>query len=421
MNKSLILSIAAIAVLTGCSTTPGPIHAVGTVTDQIQTVQVPALNAPSVNLDAGFTAPAPTATDSATTETSDQNGSSTTATTYGLDNTWQIATVLVAQGESVQAGAPVATLDKGQLDLQVSVAKADAEVAAAQVDVLTAAIGDTYSKAADVASNRDKVRDAITKLTATQADLSKKQAQLKSTRSELTTQLAQVEAALKNPMLPPQQRAQLSAARSKLRTGIATIDSGLTQIAQAVPKLKQGLTKARSGLATLDSASATITDARTQLRGLRDLAQISADTAHIGVDLAKVQRGQAVLTSPVTGVVVSIAHRGDRLAPGATVAQIRPVGTSEVTAWLPPQDAAAVCVDATATITGDWMAAGQSVPARLDWIAATADYPPTSTTTHDVHLLRAVEVQLSSDAELPAGVGVEITINRCSTGSDQNK
>lgn len=415
-TRAALIGIASALVLSGCSTTTGSVQAVGTVTDQAQTVQVPALTAPTVNLDAGFPAANPTATD-----TGDQLGSSTTATTFGLGNTWQIATVLVAVGDSVQIGQPVARLDETELKLQVSVAKADADVAAAQVDVLTAAIGDTYSKAADVATNRDKVRDAIAKLTATQADLKKKKAQLQATRAELTTQLDQVETALKNPMLPPQQKAQLTAARAQLLKGIATIDAALAQIAHAGPQLKQGLAQARSGLAQLDTAAATITDARTQLTGLRDLARIAADTADLGVDVAKVQRDQAVLTAPVTGVVVSIAHRGDRLAPSATVAEIRPVGGSTVTTWLPPQDAATVCVGDAATITGDWMAPGQSVPARLDWIAATADYPPTSTTTGDVHLLRAVEVQLSSDAELPAGVGVEITINRCPAGNDQNK
>lgn len=415
-RTAVLVGIASLLVLSGCSSATDTVQAVGTVTDQAQTVQMPALSAPSVSLDAGFPAPAPTATD-----TSDQLGSSTTATTFGLGNTWQIATVLVAVGDAVQVGQPVAKLDQAQLDLQVSVAKADAEVAAAQVDVLTDAIDDTYAKAAEVATNRTKVRDAITTLTTTRADLKKKKAQLKSTRAELTTQLEQVETALKNPMLPPQQKAQLTAARTQLLKGIATIDAGLAQITQAEPQLTDGLAKARSGLATLDSAAATIADARTQLTGLRDLARIAADTAQVGVDLAKVQRGQAVLTSPVAGVVVTIAQRGDRLAPGATVAEVRPVDISKVAAWLPPQDAATVCVGDSATITGDWMAPGQSVPARLDWIAATADYPPTSTTTHDVHLLRAVEVQLSSDAELPAGVGVEISINGCPAGSDQNK
>lgn len=415
-TKAAVIGVASVLALSGCSSTTGVVQAVGTVTDQAQTVQVPALTPPTVNLDAGFPAPAPTAS-----STSDQRGSSTTATTFGLGNTWQIATVMVAVGDAVHAGQPVAKLDETQLNLQVSVAKADADVAAAQVDVLTAAIGDTYTKAADVATNREKVRDAIAKLTATQADLTKKKAQLRATRAELTTQLDQVETALKNPLLPPQQKAQLEAARTQLRQGLATIDAALTQIAQAEPQLTQGLAKARSGLATLNTADATIADARTQLTGLRDLARIAADTAKLGVDVAKVQRDQAVLTAPVDGVVVAVVQRGERLAPGATVAKIRPVGTSTVTTWLPPQDAASVCVGDTATIVGDWMAPGQSVPARLDWIAATADYPPTSTTTHDVHLLRAVEVQLSSDAELPAGVGVEISINGCPAGNDQNK
>lgn len=427
MNKSILVTLAAVVVLTGCSSTPGPIQAVGTVTDQAQHITVPQLVAPTVNLDAGFPAAATTPSSGATTPptsgsgASDQQATNSTATIFGLGSTWQIAKVLVTVGDTVAVGAPLAMLDPAQLQLQVTSAKADAAVAAAQVDVLDTAIRDTYTKASDVAATREKVRAAITKLTSTQADLETKANQLMATRQDLTTKLEKVDAALANPLLPPPQVAQLKAARSKLRSGIARINAGLAQIAKAAPQLRNGLTQARSGLATLNKASATISDARSQLRGVRDLAQIAADTAKIGVDLAKVQRSQTVLAAPVSGVVVMVVQAGERLAPGATVAAVRPTGDSLVTAWLPVPEAAAVCVGDRATISGDWMAPGASVTARLDWVAPTADYPPTSTTTQEVHLLRAVQVQLSTDAELPAGVSVDITVDGCHRGNAHDK
>ena len=46
---------------------------------------------------------------------------------------------------------------------------------------------------------------------------------------------------------------------------------------------------------------------------------------------------------------------------------------------------------------------------------------PTSVPTEEVHLTRAVEVEFTATAQLPAGVPVEITINGCRFAADHEE
>ena len=162
----------------------------------------------------------------------------------------------------------------------------------------------------------------------------------------------------------------------------------------------------------LEDATAKITDARGSLRDLKELAALQANALTVPVDLARVQVALAELTSPVNGVVVSVATAGSVLAPGATAVTIRESRPSTVTAWLAPSELARVCAGDAASVVGDWMT-GDGVPATLTRIGTSSDYPPTSVATNEVHLTRAVEVEVTATEQLPPGVPVELHINSC--------
>jgi multidrug resistance efflux pump len=391
----------------GCSVGTTDITATGTVDDQIQTVSMPTLSTPAVNLDAGFT------TDSSQSHTDE----SSTASTYSLGSTQQVVQIKVSQGQSVHVGQVIAVIDSAALAAQVAATKADAAVAASQVDLLTTAIADTYTKGANVTDAKTQVRAAIKKLTKAQATLKRNKAALTTARTELATKLTQAQTLLANypptptPALPS--KAQLQASVAALQTAITKVDAGLTKIAAAEHTLTTGLAKARSGLAQLNTAATKISDARAQLRRLRTLANISANIAKIPILIAQVQLNLTSITAPASGVVINIAAVGDRLAAGATVAQIRATAPTKVTAWLAPSQAAKVCLGGSATITGDWMTVGHSVGATITHIAPTAEYPPSSVATDQTHLTRAVQVTFTSSSPLPPGVGVDISITAC--------
>lgn len=380
MNGRTRVVLATVLLLAaGCSAPSAEVRAVGTVVDDPTIVSVPAL------------------ADSAPTK--------------------RIEKVLLEQGDPVRAGQEIARIDDAVLTARIEVAKADQRVAHAQVDVLTAAIGTTYDKAADVADARADVKDAISKLKSTRAKLIRTRAQLKKTRAELVTKLRSAEKLLANyppvpvPGVPGED--QLKAGIAQLKAGIRKIDAGLKKIAKALPKLSEGLEKAEDGLEKLADADAKITDARAHLIDTRELARIGAEASAIPVTLAELQVTLATVTSPVDGTVLDVASAGDHLAPGATLARIRTDEPSRITAWLAPAQLARVCAGDAATITGDWMAAGTSMPATLTRIGTELTYPPSNTTTEVVHLTRAVEVELTATGTLPAGVPLELSISGC--------
>jgi multidrug resistance efflux pump len=402
-----VAAAAAFALLTGCAATPATgIVVTGTVEVSTTVVAAPILAVAVANPTVGFptTHEAPPTTDA--------------ASLLGLGQTVRIASVAVREGDHVTAGQVVATTDPGTLEAELAIVKADKQAAKAQVDVLAAAIEETWEKAQTVEENRDKVDDAIQKLTGLKGDLSKALRKLKAMRPQLVAKLREAEQLLANyPPVPPPgipTPEQLKEAIAQLKAGIRKIDKGIRTIEAAQPKLKEGLAKARDGRRKLDDAAATITDVREQLTDARELAKIAAEASQIPVDLARAQVSLTELTAPVAGVVTSVAGVGDQLAAGASVVGIRPDGPSQVTAWLSPAQAAQVCRGDAARIRGDWMPAGAGVAASLTRLADSYQYPPTDVTTDEIHLTRALEVEFTATTEqLPAGVPVDITITGC--------
>lgn len=409
-----ITGLALAFTLAGCSAAPSGLVVSGTVEDRLETVVVPSVSVPAVNLDAGFT----TLT-GATNPVTGRTGPnlSTVGSSYGFGTFVRLAKVTVAVGDTVAAGQSLGRIDTSVLVAQVAAAKADAAVAAAQVDLLGDAIDTTYDKQADIKDAKAKVLDAINKIHAGLGKLLKARSSAKKIRADLVKKLHDAEHLLANyppvvpPGLPPKEA--LPGLIAGLKTGVRKLDAGVRKINGILHTLAKGLKKATSGLRKLNDATAKIADARGSLRDLQELAALQAEALKVPVDLARAQVTLAGLTSPVDGVVVAVLPAGSVLAPGATAVSIREARPSKVTAWLAPAELAQVCAGDPARISGDWMATGAGVEAKLTRIGARADYPPTAVATDEVHLTRAVQVEFTATEQLPAGVPVEVNINGC--------
>ncbi|MGV8908497.1 MAG: HlyD family efflux transporter periplasmic adaptor subunit [Propionicimonas sp.] len=414
MKRHGIAGLALALTLGGCSAAPSGLVVSGTVRDRLETVVVPAVSVPMVNLDAGFT----TLT-GATNPVTGRTGPnlSSVGSTYGFGTFVRLAEITVAVGDTVTAGQSLGRIDTSVLVAQVAAAKADAAVAAAQVGLLGDAIDTTYDKQADIKDAKAKVLDAISKIHDGQGKLGKARSSAKKIRADLVKQLHAMENLLAHypaatpppPGLPPKEA--LPGVIAKLKAGIAKLDAGVRKINSVLHTLATGLKKATSGLRKLDDAIAKITEARGSLRDLQELAALQADALTVPISLARAQVTLAELTSPVDGTVVSVATAGSVLAPGARAVSIRETRASTVTAWLAPEELTRVCSGDPATILGDWMTNG--VDATLTRIGTRSDYPPTSVATEEIHLTRAVEVEFTATEQLPAGVPVELTINSC--------
>ena len=371
---ALLAAALGLALLAGCAPEATTLEVTGTVGDEVSTVSVPPV----------------------------------TTTVAG------VAAVKVAVGDTVAVGQVLARLDDSALQASLALAKADKAVAHAQVDRLAAAIDETEDAAVDLADKREEITDAIHTLTQTRHKLVKARAKLHRVRPRLVTQLYQALDLLANyppvpvPGLPTQE--ELRKGIRKLKTGLHTIDAGLAKIRRGLPKLDAGLHKARNGLKKLDDVEADLADAQGTLDDLNELAVIAAEASQVPVDLVRIQLDLLGLRSPVNGVVVQVADLGAQLAPGATIATIREDAPSTVTAWLSPTQLGSVCLGTPARITTD---SGTTADATLTRIGTSAEYPPTSVPTDEVHLTRAVEVEFTAATQLPAGIGVDLSIDPC--------
>lgn len=258
--------------LAGCTAAPSALVVSGTVEDRLETVAVPAVSVPAVNLDAGFTT-LTGATNPVTGRTA--ANLSTVGATYGFGSFVRLAEVSVSVGDTVTVGQSLGRVDTSGLAAQIAAAEADAAVAAAQVGLLGDAIDTTYDKEADVKDAKAKVLDAIDKIHDGKKKLLKARSSAKKTRVDLVAKLHAAEDLLANypPMVPPgtnlPPKEALPGMIAGLKAGIKKLDAGVRKINSTLRTLAKGLKKATSGLRKLNDALVTIADARGSLRDVK--------------------------------------------------------------------------------------------------------------------------------------------------------
>jgi len=409
---ALVLTAALCAPSFGCARTQGAIVATGRVSDDLVTVQAPPLATPGPSIDAGFQ----TGSSALAPSTAENRGAVPTMTALtGVGTVSRVESVTVSVGQTVGAGQPIATFETAALSANVAVARANHRVARAQVPVLSQAIEDTRDADDEIADSRATVSSAIRQLNATRPQLVAQRAQLKALLEQLERmpQAPPGGGTAPKPTPMPMPGGQAIPTPAQLRAGIAQIDAGLE-------KIDSGLDTARSGLRKLNDASATVADARSQLEGLRRLARIARDASEVGVNLARYRESMATVVAPCDGVVVGVVDAGDVLAPGATVAVIRRTRGPEAETWLAAEDVARVGVGDEVTLSADWFASGERRRGVVRRIGTRAEHPPTSFATADVHMTRAIPVEISIVPErgapaLPPGAPLDLIITPRST------
>ena len=399
------IALGGCVALTACAPSTA-VELTGNVEDDVVVVQAPSIPVPSPDLEAGFGG----GSGSAGGGYGSRSTTPTAAGITGLGAFARVAEVRVRPGAPTTVGQVLAVLDSALLDANVRAAAASRRTAEAQVPVVTAALDKLATTRADLASTRSTLISTT--------------AQLRATRSQLAAQLAALQATLKRIQslppggipsgVPPTSTPGGGQPGGLPPGGLpspATLQAGIAQLQAAIAQIDTGLAKAGSGLRQLSAASTKVSDARTQLRHVRTLARIAASASAVGVELAKYQRSLAEVRAPVGGVVISVVSVGDVVAPGATIAEIRQLGRAKVSAWLAPSELPRVSVGDTAYVTSDSLS--QPVRGEITRIAGRADYPPTSSATKEVHLTRAVPVEITVNADqatLPPGTPVDISI-----------
>ncbi len=437
------LAVAAAVSLAACQQAdPGIVSVTGRVVADTLAVQAPALAVPRISLDAGFA-----------TQPGEPAATSAVPAMLSLGAAQRVAAVEVSLGDHVKEGDVLLRFDDDALAAQERIAEAELAVAKAQVPVIDAAVDTTHDKEADLREKREEVTDGIAEGKKARADLVKKRDDARAAAAKLPTQLATVDKNLRDlrakrtdardqlaevtatlkalpPETPPEQRAPLLEAEKKLTGAIAELTNGIEklrgargEITKAQAKLRTAIPQLTKGIATIDDKLADardavkkidegitkLEDARAALKRNRKLAVIAADDT-TAVDTARVARERAVVRAPADGVVADIAHVGDVVAPGATVAVIaRPALV--VATWLASEQADRICVDAPATVALDSLTG--PVEGRVSRILPLAEYPPTFHATDQVHLTRGVPVEVAVSSALPAGVPADLQFSSC--------
>jgi X-X-X-Leu-X-X-Gly heptad repeat protein len=309
--------------------------------------------------------------------------------------------VYASEGQRVATGQPIAQLDTRMLDLGVDQARTAARKARADVAVMSHNL-DT------LASNRAKLTSARAQLLTAQAKLLAGRAKLVAQIKLLEALIAKLPAGGPPPGVPPTATPVPPGPNPRVV---------LAQLKAALAKLDAGLAKMNAGFAQIAKGAATLADLRTQLRAARDLLRILADSKRVAVDLARVQRAQATVRAPVSGVVTFARRAGTVAMVGAPIVRIAADGPIRVDTYLTPEQLTLVRIGTRASIAYD-SAPGRTFPGTVTDIADVSEFPPTSFPTNVVHMTRTVKATITLDpgGEAPAGTPVDVAIRTARGG-----
>lgn len=141
-------------------------------------------------------------------------------------------------------------------------------------------------------------------------------------------------------------------------------------------------------------------------------ANAQLDQAKVALKMAKVQGGYATVTSPIDGVVSSIAARaGENAVPGSTLAIISNPASLTVTIFVPENQIGQVKVGQIGTLTTDSVT--KSYHGEVVFIATQAEFTPASIETKDqrVKLVYQVKLRISdADSSLKPGMPADVVL-----------
>ena len=144
----------------------------------------------------------------------------------------------------------------------------------------------------------------------------------------------------------------------------------------------------------------------------KQTAKAQLDQAVVAVNLAKVQIGYTVITSPLDGQIANvIGSVGENAVPGNNLAVISNPANLTVTIYVPETQIGQVHVGQAGTLTTD--STSKTYDCRVTFISSQAEFTPASIETKDqrVKLVFQVKCQVTNpDANLKAGMPADVVL-----------
>ena len=195
--------------------------------------------------------------------------------------------------------------------------------------------------------------------------------------------------------------AEAAAAVAKAESDFATADKDLARfqgLQDAGSGTERSLDDARN---RRESAAAALEVARQRLGRLRAgfrVEEIDASRAQAAAAAARLaqldqQVGDAVIVSPVAGTVTARpVEEGELLGPGAVVAVVTDLEHAWLTAWVPEPDLGRLRLGQAADVVTD---GGERRAGRITFLASQAEFTPKNVQTRDERVKLVYKVKIS--------------------------
>ena len=292
----------------------------------------------------------------------------------------QVAEVLVAEGQTVEAGQALIRLETDELELQV--ARAEAALASAEGQLAQLLAGpqpeEVAAQEANLAAAQGQVsaavanRDQVTS-GPEEAQIAAAEAQVASAQMEYRTALIGYDA------IDEKDEDRKEQARYDLWAAEVALDAAQTQL--DVLLAGADADEVRAAQANVGSAAAQRDAAQAQLDLLLagatkeqiQAAEAAVDQARVGLDQARLQLDRATLTAPMAGDVISLGvELGEMVSPGQSVVVLNDLTALEVEVNLDETDVVQVTVGQEAQVSLDAFP-GVEMAGEVTYIAPTAN------------------------------------------------
>lgn len=293
----------------------------------------------------------------------------------------RILTLAIKEGDRVQQGQTILTLDTRDVQLAIERAKAEEAAANAQLRLVQAGarVEDIRQAQSQVDTARAEAAAARTELDAAQQDLER------------------FDTLLKNNSGSRKQRDDAETRRNVARDRVASLDSRVKAADEALQKLRAGARREE-----IDAARARVTIATAAIASLEKT------------------RGDATLQSPVSGVVTEkLVEVGEVIPPRAPIAVIVDLEHAWADVFVPEPAVPQIKVGQAATVftdaprPGSGQAGGAGLPGTVTYISPKAEFTPRNVQTAEERSKLVYRIRISvdnKDGVLKQGMPVEAEI-----------
>lgn len=366
------------------------------------------------------------------------------------------------EGDEVEEGDTVLTLDTSLLDAQRDAVQAQVDIAEAQRDLLARGVTDENLAIAEaqvalaqasvdaaqkslnaawmVRNNPQDVEVQIAEVSAqieaaqhqvNAAGANLRSAEMKQDSYEITArQIEQTEERYgdqPNLYIPlelaiaPQ---ELDAANARLDNAQSSFNRAnelLTALQNLAANPQQAQSQVISAQTALNTAEAELTRAQAQLESLKagatgeqlESAGSRIEEAQAALASVETQIDRMALTAPASGIVLDQAvHVGELAAPGVTVITLADLDTVELTVYIPAGDLDRVELNQEVSVRVDAFP-GETFEGTIIHVADQAEFTPSGVQTPEerVNLVYAIKIRLPNpDHQLKPGMPADVTI-----------